>query len=180
MGLFQGTTLAPVSINNQGQATGTYTTTVDRGFLWQDGVTIDLGELPGFPAAHGNSINDKGQIAGQTCSPVACTAFLWRDGVMTDLNTVVPAGSLYMYDPAIINSSGEIVGSGIDFATGQAHGFLAIPCDGTHANQESCNGKSATATPSDPGQGSIVALPESVRRLLRGRMGARFHVPGGF
>jgi len=180
MGLFQGTVLAPVSINNQGQATGTYTTTVDRGFLWQDGVTIDLGELPGFPTVHGNSINDKGQIAGQTCSPVTCTAFLWRDGVMTDLNTVVSVGSLYMFDPASINSSGEIVGLGIDFAAGQAHAFLAIPCDGTHANQKSCTGKSATAAPAEPSQGLNVALPENVRRLLNGRVGVRFHIPSAF
>lgn len=180
MGLFQGTVLAPVSINNQGQVTGTYTTTIDRGFLWQDGVTIDLGELPGFPTVHGNSINDKGEIAGQTCSPAACTTFLWRDGVMTDLNTVVPAGSLYMVDPGVINSSGEIVGLGIDFAAGQAHAFLAIPCDGKHAIQESCNDNSATSTPIDPSQGSKVVLPENVRNLLNGKVRSHFHIPSAF
>ncbi len=181
MGLFQGTVLAPVSINNRGQATGTYTTTMDRGFLWQDGVAFDLGELPGFPTeVHGNSINDKGQIAGQTCSPVACTVFLWRDGVMTDLNTVVPAGSLYTVDPGVINSSGEIVGLGIDFAAGELHAFRAIPCDGMQANQESCNSRSANAVPANRSQGLNVALPENVRRLIQERVGVKLHIPGAF
>ena len=57
------------SINNKGQATGTYgsDTGLNRGFIWQNGEASDLGSLPGYPQVHGNGINDRGQIAGQTC-----------------------------------------------------------------------------------------------------------------
>jgi probable HAF family extracellular repeat protein len=179
MGTIGGLAIVPIAINNGRQATGSYTTAagINRAFVWQDGVATDLGTLSGDNFAAGGGINDRGQIVGQSCSTMTCSGFLWQNGFMTDLNTVVPAGSLYMFDPASINSSGEIVGLGIDFAAGQAHGFLAIPCDGAHANQESCNGKGAAAAPGESSQSPSIAVPENVRRLLRRPLGVRYHIP---
>src|SRR6202049_2849259 len=139
MGTLGGVVLAPGAINDQGQVTGTYTTTagIDRGFLWQDGVAKDFGSLPGYPVAHGGPINDRGQIVGQACTAIACTVFLWQNGVKIDLNTVVPASSsLHMFDPAGINFGGEIVGLAIEKTTGQLRAFLAVPCDEDKANEE--------------------------------------------
>jgi probable HAF family extracellular repeat protein len=178
MGTFEGLSLTPTSINNKGQATGTYTTNtgLNRGFLWQDGVAIDLGSLPDHPQVHGNSIDDRGQIAGQTCvlDQSSCTVFLWQNGAMTDLNDVVPAdSSLYMFDPSTINSVGEIVGLAIDKNSGACcHGFLAIP-------DNSAVAESATATL----QGQLtprpnIVLPENVRRALQQWLGKRYHIPG--
>ena len=158
MGALEGLVLAPVAINNKGQATGTAfdpATNINHGFLWQDGVASDLGSLPGDPQVHGNAINDRGQITGQTCDVTesTCTVFLWQKGVMTDLNSVVPADtSLDIVDPSGINSRGEIVGLAIEKATGQLHAFLAIPCDEEHADKEGCEdaGHDLNATQSRP------------------------------
>jgi probable HAF family extracellular repeat protein len=176
MGTFEGFGLTPISINNRGQATGTYTTNtgLNRGFLWQDGVAIDLGSLPNYPQVHGNTINDRGQIAGQTCvlDESSCTVFLWHNGAMTDLNSVVPAdSSLYMFDPDTINSVGEIVGLAFDKNTGEGRAFLAVP-----ENSE-VTGSGTPAAPAKASQPNVV-LPERVRKMLRQQLGSRYHIPG--
>jgi probable HAF family extracellular repeat protein len=179
MGTLGGLQLSPTSINNEGQATGSYTTTagIDRGFLWQNGVAMDLGALPGYPVIHGNNINDRGQIVGQACKSVSmqhCTVFLWQNGVKIDLNTVVPASSsLHMFDPGGINSRGEIVGLAIEKPTGQLRAFLATPCDEEHANEEGCEdgAEATTAARGETSQDPKLVIPENVRKVLLQRWG---------
>ena len=158
------------SINNKGQATGTYgnDTGLNRGFIWQNGEASDLGSLPGYPQVHGNGINNRGQIAGQTCvlDESSCTAFLWQNGAMVDLNGAVPTdSSLYMFDPGAINSLGQIVGLAFQkTADGLVccHGFLAIPDNGAEA-------RSDAAVPQGEGaqQRNSVIIPDNVRKLLQ-------------
>jgi probable HAF family extracellular repeat protein len=158
-----------VAINNKGQATGTTgsDTGLNRGFIWQNGEASDLGSLPGYPQVHGNSINDRGQIAGQTCvlDESSCTTFLWQKGAMVDLNGAVPTdSSLYMFDPGTINSLGQIVGLAFQkTADGLVccHAFLAIPDNGAVV-------RSDAAVPQGEGaQQRNIIIPDNVRKLLQ-------------
>lgn len=167
------------SINNKGQATGTYgsDTGLNRGFIWQNGVASDLGSLPGYPQVHGNGINDRGQIAGQTCvlDESSCTAFLWQNGAMVDLNGAVPTdASLYMFDPGTINSRGQIVGLAFQkTADGLVccHAFLAIPDNGAVA-------RSDAAVPQGEGaQQRNIIISDNVRKLLQKLPSRTYRVP---
>ena len=92
----------PFAINDVTQVTGTSDVAGDltsHAFLWQNGVMQDLGTLPGDYYSVGYSINNLGQIVGQSCDVNRnCRAFLWSKGTMTDLNTLVGANQqLYLY-----------------------------------------------------------------------------------
>ena len=171
MGALGGVVLGPGAINDKGQATGTAfdpSTNINYGFFG-GGMASDLGSLPGYPQAHGNSINDRGQVVGQACDVAMqqCTVFLWQNGVKTDLNTVVPAGSsLHMFDPAGINFGGEIVGLAIDSSTGACcHAFLAIPDDSEVTEDATPTAESEATQRPKP------VLPENVRKMLQQRRG---------
>jgi probable HAF family extracellular repeat protein len=167
MGTIGGLGLAPISINNKGQATGTYTTTagINRAFLWQDGVATDLGTLPGGISAEGGLINNRGQITGQSCSETSCDVFLWQNGVMKDLNAVVPANSsLSMFAATAINSRGEI--AGVAFDSGACcHAFLAIPDDSEVTENATPMAESEATQRPKP------VLPENIRKMLQQRRG---------
>jgi probable HAF family extracellular repeat protein len=141
--------------------------------LWQDGVASGLGFLPGDIVSIAASINNNGQVTGQSCDSNTCRGFLWRDGVMTDLNTLVPDSTLDLFDPTGINARGQIVGLGVQKSTGLLRGFLLTPTN-TEVMDES-----ATATPlGSNSESSKVIIPEIVRRALRHRLGSRNHIPG--
>jgi probable HAF family extracellular repeat protein len=177
-GSLGGSPLAANDINNKGQVVGTLVDSNGNDlevFLWQNGVAIGLGTLPGDVTSVASAINDKGQATGQSCDANGnCRGFLWQDGVMADLNTLVPANSTLDFpDPVDINSRGQIVGLGAVKSTGELHAFLLTPSKGEVA------GKSAA----DAAQGSTserrtVVLPENVRRVLRQRLGSRYRIPG--
>lgn len=82
--------------------------------LWQNGSVIDLG---GFGGGHNNaawSINNRGQVVGQSDLPgdTITHAFLWQNGMMTDLGTLRPSD---VFSQAIsINDRGQIVGNSCD------------------------------------------------------------------
>lgn len=179
MGTIGGTSFAAIAINSNGQATGTYTPPdgINRAFIWQDGIASDLGTLPGDNFAEGGGINNRGQIVGQSCSATTCSVFVWRSGVMTDLNAVIRAGSsLYPIAAHGVNARGEIAGWGFQNATGEQHGFLAIPCDDEHANEKACENASAPAANSQPRSTSKFNVPEKVRPIFLGRMGSRYRM----
>jgi probable HAF family extracellular repeat protein len=117
---------------------------------------IDLGTLPGDYSSTAQSINDLGQVVGQSCDVNGnCRAFLWQDGVMTDLNTLMSkSSSLHLLVANWINARSEIVGQAFDQSNGETPAFLAIPTD------------QYESYPS-----SMVILPDSIRERFRQRRG---------
>lgn len=89
----------------------------------------DLSTLPGDVLSIAYSLNDTGQIVGQSCDASgSCRACLWQNGAATDLNSLVAPGSLLHLLVAFdINNNGQIVGQAYDQSTGNTIGFLATP-----------------------------------------------------
>jgi len=100
---------AATSINDAGQVVGWFRRPDDAliAFIWQNGVSTNLGSLGGFET-QAFDINDLGQVvgAGET-SFDRIRAFRWQNGVMKNL------GSLGGRDSRAfaINNNGHIVGS---------------------------------------------------------------------
>jgi probable HAF family extracellular repeat protein len=167
------------AVNNQGKAVGVSDLPGDttfHAFLWTRETGMqDLSTLPGDVASVGLGIDDKGKIVGVSLdASFNLRPFLRQNGVMTDLNTLIPADSpLFLLIAEVINSRGEIAGSGVQTSTGEVHGFLATPIH-SEAGSESA----APAAQGESGQNSKVALPENVRKMLRQRLGSRYHIPG--
>jgi hypothetical protein len=74
---------------------------------------------------------------------------------MMDLNALVPPNSgLHLFAAADINDRGEISGMAFD-STGSVVGYLALPCDEQHADNEGCE---------DQAEGTNAALSETSER----------------
>jgi probable HAF family extracellular repeat protein len=122
----------PFAINDLTQVTGTSDIAGDltsHAFLWQNGVMKDLGTLPGDYYSVGYSVNNRGQVVGQSCDAnFNCRAFLWQNGKMIDLNTLIPSSSpLYLYLAANIDDVGVIVGYASDQTANNSPAFVALP-----------------------------------------------------
>jgi probable HAF family extracellular repeat protein len=122
----------------------------------------DLGTLPGDSSSFGSSINNSGQIVGQSCDTNnQCHAFLWQNGKMTDLNTLISANSqLSLYSAVTIDDLGIVGGYAVDQSTGTAPAFVLFPTFGTSVQ--------APSTQSVP----RVAMPESLRPQIQHGMRA--------
>jgi len=99
------------AINDRGQAAGASgdcTATTRHALVWQNGTTIDLGNLGGSGIVP-QAINNQGQIVGQAALPgdVTSHAFLWQNGVITDLGTLPGDDFSAAFG---INSKGQVVG----------------------------------------------------------------------
>ena len=80
----------------------------DRAFVMRDGVSRDLGVLPGFAASSGRAVNNKGQVAGVSTNAAGTTrGFLWDLGTMRDLG-VLPGD--VASEARAINDLSDIVG----------------------------------------------------------------------
>jgi probable HAF family extracellular repeat protein len=103
------------AINDAGQVVGfaqPLTGSHGGGFLWQDGVLTELGDLPGGRGSDAEGINNAGQVVGAAGIPVGSGlivhAFLWQDGVMNDLGTFSDERDS---EATAINNAGQIVGT---------------------------------------------------------------------
>lgn len=159
-------------INNRGQVTGVSAlpgNTNTRAFLWtREKGMQSLGTLPGDTNSTGLGMNDRGDVVGGSFTdPFENTrAFLWQNGVMHDLHALIVGNSPFVQLLVAfgINDVGQIVGIGLT-NTGEVHGFLATPRNGVGEGESSSLESEGVAGPA--------VLPESVRNLLRGRLGIR-------
>ncbi len=86
--------------------------------LFKQGQVIDLGTLPGGSQSFAQSINDRGQVAGNSSNGIAdpnsffgwgtqTRAFVWQNGVMQDLGTLGGTDSV----ETRMNAQGQISGA---------------------------------------------------------------------
>jgi probable HAF family extracellular repeat protein len=82
-----------------------------HGFLWQHGKIVELPPVDGTPQSGANSINDQGQVVGNTndASGDQLAAVLWNHGIGHDLNTLIAPSSLQLYSAQYINDQGDIL-----------------------------------------------------------------------
>ena len=159
-------------INNRGEVTGSGgdANGIEHAFLWKNGVATILETLPDTAESHGNSINDKGQITGQSCSANGwpdCTVFVWQNGVVRDLNALAtPGSSLFAVDTGKINARGQIVGLAFTDA-GDLHGFLATPCDQEDEEDEGCRTQEQSFSKLAVMPRTTAAVPERIQRILQ-------------
>lgn len=124
-------------INDAGQAVGASSNNItqqERATLWSNGQVTDLGTLGGNKTA-AVDINNKGQVVGfgnTTGNGGLAHGFIWEDGKMANINSLIAADSgWFLQQISGINDRGQLVGQGINSATGRQHGFLLNPICGT-------------------------------------------------
>ncbi|MEZ2234613.1 DUF3466 family protein [Microcoleus sp.] len=124
-------------INDVGQAIGYSSNNItqqERATLWSNGQVTDLGTLGGNKTA-AVDINNKGQVVGfgnTTGNGGLAHGFIWEDGNMADVNSLIAKDSgWFLQQINGINDLGQMVGQGINSATGKQHGFLLNPISGT-------------------------------------------------
>lgn len=106
--------LGSMAFNDAAQVTGTGyftvgTTNQRHAFLVSNGVTTDLGTLPGATSSWGTGINNSGDVIGYSYAPDnQSRAVLWRNGAIIDLGTLPGQGSSVADG---INDHGKVVGS---------------------------------------------------------------------
>lgn len=111
------------AMNGEGQVVGSSTipNSAMHGFLWQNGIMVDLGTPQGFLVSSAAGLNDSGRVvANAEGSYQSQYAFLWDNGVWTDL------GSLPNLDYSAatdINNANQVVG--YSFMLGPGGGFRA-------------------------------------------------------
>jgi hypothetical protein len=98
---------------------------------------------------------------------------------MIDLNNLIPAGSpWFLAEVDSINSRGQIVGGALNTITGEVHAVLATPCDEGNVDDLGCSDNYTAIGLADSGERPNVVLPLDVRKMLRPRLGSRYHLPG--
>jgi probable HAF family extracellular repeat protein len=152
LGTLGGNQSATFGLNNNGQGTGVALNrtpdpwglvcpcgTQNRAFLWQDGVMHSLGTLGG-PDSYGQSINDRGHVAGASFTNDTANSatgiptvnpFFWDGKKMWDLGTLGGAvgqvNDLNNLDQVIgTSSTADAPGACLGFDAG-CHAFLWQP-----------------------------------------------------
>jgi probable HAF family extracellular repeat protein len=180
LGSFGGN-VSPEWLDEAGEVVGnvSITNTVQHAFLWKNGLLTDLGTLPGDISSNAIVANGGRVVGVSGDSSGNVRGFLWENGgPMVDLSSLIPSNSaLQPVVPFAINRRGEIAGTGF-LLNGDARGFLLIPCDESHGDSECEDGGGVAIARGETNQRPNVVLPEYVRKMLRQRLGSRYHIPG--
>jgi len=130
-----GTFSAARSVNNRNQVVGESTVDGTHGFIWEDGVMLQLPDLiQGTGATFARDINNRGQIVGESVSNQnavggAPHAVLWNDRNSAPLDLGTLAGT-ERSTAAAINDRGLIAGySGAGGFTGHAVAWVPVRKD---------------------------------------------------
>ena len=154
---------------------------VQHAFLFRKGTIADLGTLSETPNSAAIFINSKSQVVGLSfaCDFSIFDAFLWEQDGMVDLNTrISPKSPFHLYWAGFIDDHGEIGAFGA-LPDGDSHAVLLIPCGENHDDSECGDeGEGTAVTGGETSQRPNVVLPENVRKMLRQRLGSRYHIPG--
>jgi probable HAF family extracellular repeat protein len=179
-------------INDRGQVVGQSGlpgNAAFHAFLWQGGKMSDLGTLPGDVVSWAETINSKGQAVGTSFDANNNThPFIWQDGAMTNLNTLISPNSPWLLLEALGNNNrGQIVGFGLRTDTGEAHAFVATPCDDDHPDIEGCDYSmvEAAEVSSDTSAARVPQSTQLSKEAIARMMGAsrnpflrRYRLPG--
>lgn len=89
LGTLGGTQSFARSINNEGQVTGNSRSATNQlhAYVWQDGVMVDLGTLPGHTFSRGYHVSHTGTVVGESDNNQS-QAFLYSDGVMINIGNL--------------------------------------------------------------------------------------------
>lgn len=159
--LTPGVPAAAFNINNRTQVVGRILVPdpteggVAHAFVWQDGMLTDLGMPAGDDNSEANSLNNNGQIVGDSGvgfieSYAPDRALLWQNGTRFDLNTLTPSDSGYHLIVAFdVNARGEIVVCAVQLSSGNIHAALLSPhAANVGSNAGPSAAESTTAFPS--------------------------------
>jgi len=144
------------AVNNRGAAVGSadtpipdpyypncyYDCVIDHGFAWENGVTTDLGTLPGGASSDACAINRGGLITGQSQNGVIdpltgfpeAHAVVWRNGRILDLGTLGGNQS----NTSAINDRGQVVGEALTAIPDPFAGALQAACGELPTTGGSC------------------------------------------
>jgi probable HAF family extracellular repeat protein len=137
--LTPGVPAAAFNINNKSQVVGRILVPdpkeggVAHAFLWQEGLLTDLGVPSGDDNSEAMSLNNHGQIVGDSGvgfieSYIQDRALLWDNGVRADLNALIPPDSRYHLIVAFdVNARMEIVVCAVQLSSGKIHAALLSP-----------------------------------------------------
>ena len=115
-------------INIKGEITGwrRIDNTVCHPFIYTQGKLAEF-ETLGGKSAHGNAINERSQIVGESENKEGKRrAFLYENGKTIDLNDLIEPGQWTLISAVDINNKGQITGCGTN-AKGEVHAFLMAP-----------------------------------------------------
>ena len=141
---------AAYGVNDRDQVVGTsntgeiyivpelgYRYSINKAFLWEEGVMMDLGTLDGFQFSEAVGINNEGQIIGNATRYYVSygyvysevVGFFWENASLVPLESLLPEGHGWSrMIPVAINDHGAIVGEGLYGTT--YRGFIMSPPGG--------------------------------------------------
>lgn len=109
----------PYGINDSGTVVGASQSVWHPSETWHGAVQWENGSLFSLPGGGGSgtramAVNSAGLVVGSGRDPDGLLhAFLWEGRILKDMNTIIPAGSSWVWSEAVgVNARGQIIGNG--------------------------------------------------------------------